>query len=774
MDGKKAQAPRLISYSRLASWYVFVLAFLYFFHFSFLGEYTSHHIAQKIQFMTREWLGATPPLHPRIKIYAHDDRAVHEFKRADISLSMWGTIVETISRSGPSMIIIDKKFGVINDQSEADQFIEKLNTSAPVLVGGFTLAKGINDLFFAESLLNESRKEYDLSLLTDNNLEKADWLDILDHHGYGPNRKFSDLFFRVGHINYDFFGKIEPFRRLTKDIIIPHLTLLTADKLKIEHRKLKVDDYPVYLDRENHVIVNFPAKKDLLSNTLSIYPVVAKGLKGLKLNLVKKDDIVIILPLFFTGNADMGATPIGDIPRGYIIVSLINSVLTKNWLRPVNFDELFIWGATTLGAAIGLYFGPVSFWVILTSLCLFLFALAMALFSYLGIVTPWFMIMLSTMLGGVVFFSVKMSRQSKISKAYEIALSGLVSRKSLKELVKNPAAISRDASEQLLTIMFLDMVSFSNMAENEHPKVIFDRLKDLLGHFSLKVHEYGGVVDKTLGDGMLCFFGYNYIGGKTSKNHADQAISCAEAIQREHVVRSLNKLRLGEPMVPLRIGINSAKVYIGDLGNQERIDFTLIGDGVNFAQRLEAACEPFHIMLSEDCLSLSSKYHVDSSGMQSRKIKIKHHDRLFQVFQFQPFFTNHQLLEEAQKAFQEKYEKKGRAPRWPLENPEKIKILSSHGDGYLRNFSHTGFAITMSTMLHPGDSLRIDQLIHNVGQSEMQESVADHKLFPIQCEVRWTAKESNIYVYGLKFVHLPEAEKDILYESLKDLVLKIS
>ena len=160
LDGKKAQAPRLISYSRLASWYVFVLAFLYFFHFSFLGEYTSHHIAQKIQFMTREWLGATPPLHPRIKIYAHDDRAVHEFKRADISLSMWGTIVETISRSGPSMIIIDKKFGVINDQSEADQFIEKLNTSAPVLVGGFTLAKGINDIFFAESLLNESRKEY--------------------------------------------------------------------------------------------------------------------------------------------------------------------------------------------------------------------------------------------------------------------------------------------------------------------------------------------------------------------------------------------------------------------------------------------------------------------------------------------------------------------------------------------------------------------------------------------------------------------------------------
>ena len=190
------------------------------------------------------------------------------------------------------------------------------------------------------------------------------------------------------------------------------------------------------------------------------------------------------------------------------------------------------------------------------------------------------------------------------------------------------------------------------MAENEHPKVIFDRLKDLLGDFSLKVHEYGGVVDKTLGDGMLCFFGYNYIGGKTSKNHADQAISCAEAIQREHVIRSLNKLRLGEPMVPLRIGINSAKVYIGDLGNQERIDFTLIGDGVNFAQRLEAACEPFHIMLSEDCLSLSSKYHVESSGMQSRKIKIKHHDRLFQVFQFQPFFTNHQLLEEAAGALQ--------------------------------------------------------------------------------------------------------------------------
>ncbi|NRA44328.1 MAG: PilZ domain-containing protein [Oligoflexales bacterium] len=772
MTQKESEDNQIISNKRFLIWYSCILVTMFSLHFSDLGDFAELDLAHRMQFNIRARFDLAPKLHKKLKIYALDDYAVRKISRDEIRLTNWSSILTTISKSKPKMIIIDKEFGLINEDEDLELFSDALTESVPIYIGCHTKARE-NRLkkLTHDRFLNLDRPEFNLSYTLLNKEASADWLPILDHDTFGPKKVLEEHFHGIGHINYEYVGRVEPFRRVSENVVIPHLTLLTADSLRIADKEVIVDQIPVRLDNKNLIAVNFPTPNELYKNTKSIYPVYRRATQNRSLKKIKEDDIVLILPLFFTGNTDMGNTPIGRVPRGFIMASLINSILNKDWLVPLNIAKPLIPIGALLGAMCGMLLSPVWFWVVMLSLCSSFFMGSMALFSFFGIIVPWLTYILSFLIAGVVFFSVKMSRQARISQAYEIALSGLVSHNSLKELIKNPAAISREASEQLLTIMFLDMVAFSSMAENAHPRVVFSRLKETMGHFSAAVHKFGGVVDKTMGDGMLCFFGYNYIGGSTTKNHANQAIACAKEIQIEHSKRSIEKFHQGEPYVPIRIGINSAKVYIGDLGNKERIDFTLIGNGVNFAQRLEAACDPFSILLSEDSLQFANDFHLGLPGIRRRKIKIKHHQKLFNVIEFLPFIDHHDILEHSKEAFYGHDQYKGRAPRWPVDTDKNIVINTSEGDCRLINFSRTGYALLFPHELEEG--ITFDFNIH-MSEHFSEEFTKINHIPSIKCEVRWTNPEEGKILHGVSIVNLNEQEKELFYECLRDSLTKIT
>ncbi|MFK7823216.1 MAG: adenylate/guanylate cyclase domain-containing protein [Oligoflexales bacterium] len=772
MTLKDSEDNQVISNKRFLIWYFCILFTMFSFHFSDLGDFAELDLAHRMQFNIRERFDLAPKLHPNLKIYALDDYAVRKISRDEIRLTNWSSILTTISKSNPKLIIIDKEFGVINEDEDIDTFRNALVGSVPIFIGCHTKARENKQLkkLSHDRYLNLERPEFNLNRSLLNKDANADWLSILDHDTFGPKKVLEPFFHGIGHINYEYIGRVEPFRRVDENVVIPHLTLLTADSLKISDEEVVIDKVPVRLDNKNLIAVNFPTKNELYTNTKSIYPVYKRATQNRSLKKIKEGDIVIILPLFFTGNTDMGNTPIGRIPRGFIITSLVNSIMTKEWLIPLNIAKPLIPLGSLLGAMCGMLLSPVWFWVVMLSLLSGFFFGSIALFCFFGIIVPWLTYILSFLVGGIVFFSVKMSRQARISQAYEIALSGLVSHNSLKELIKNPAAISREASEQLLTIMFIDMVSFSSMAENAHPRIVFSRLKETMGYFSETVHKFGGVVDKTMGDGMLCFFGYNYIGGSTTKNHADQAIACAKEIQLEHSRRSIEKFNKGEPYVPIRIGINSAKVYIGDLGNNERIDFTLIGSGVNFAQRLESACDPFSILLSEDSLQFANDFHLGLPGIRRRKIKIKHHQKLFNVIEFLPFIDHYDILEKSKEAFYGHEHYKGRAPRWPVDTDKNIMIGTSVGECRLINFSRSGYALLFPNDLKPGTNFDF-----NIHQSDKftEEFIKINDIPTVSCEVRWSNPEDGKFMHGVSIISLNEQQKEFLYECLRDSLTKI-
>ncbi len=126
-----------------------------------------------------------------------------------------------------------------------------------------------------------------------------------------------------------------------------------------------------------------------------------------------------------------------------------------------------------------------------------------------------------------------------------------------------------------VTIMVTDLRGFTNYAERLDPVAVLEFLSQLQGLLARIVEQHGGWVDKFMGDGMLAVFG----APQRLENHADQALLAAQTILAE--VTHLSPL-------PLGIGLHSGPVVAGCLGTDGHLEFTVIGDTVNVASRLES------------------------------------------------------------------------------------------------------------------------------------------------------------------------------------------
>jgi class 3 adenylate cyclase len=133
------------------------------------------------------------------------------------------------------------------------------------------------------------------------------------------------------------------------------------------------------------------------------------------------------------------------------------------------------------------------------------------------------------------------------------------------------------------TVLITDLRGFTGMSEKLTPAAVLRFLNEIQGALATVVREYGGTVDKFLGDGMLAVFG----APEPLDDHAGHALAAALAMREK--VAEINEARRarGEEMLRLGIGIHSGPVVTGCLGSGVRLEFTVIGDTVNTASRLE-------------------------------------------------------------------------------------------------------------------------------------------------------------------------------------------
>ena len=263
---------------------------------------------------------------------------------------------------------------------------------------------------------------------------------------------------------------------------------------------------------------------------------------------------------------------------------------------------------------------------------------------------------------------------------------------------------------------------------------------------------------------MLCFFGFQYDPtAPSSKHHAEQALDCAIQIQKRAVERCLH----GDPKLPaypLRIGLNTGDVYIGDLGGKKKIEFTVIGHSVNFAQRLENACDIYRVLCGRATWDLLPHRRAASSAFLKKQIPVKHQEEMG-AYEFNPFAEEPDKLTQALSKYRSMAGLVRTEERYLADSTRSLKIVTSFGHGLLLDYSRSGLSIQLDNYFGKGTPLNISFVSKDPKAQEIAERDG---LALLSGTVRWGHQNSAGYRHGILFGGLSEEKKDKLLDFLRN------
>ncbi len=147
------------------------------------------------------------------------------------------------------------------------------------------------------------------------------------------------------------------------------------------------------------------------------------------------------------------------------------------------------------------------------------------------------------------------------------------------------------------TVLFADIRGFTTISEQLGPQGTVGLLNDYFTLMVECIQREGGMLDKFIGDALMAGFGVPV----PREDDVDRAVRAAIAMMRELGKWNEQRLAEGRPPIDIGIGLNSDTIVSGNIGSRKRMDYTMIGDGVNLASRLESACKQYgaHILVSE-------------------------------------------------------------------------------------------------------------------------------------------------------------------------------
>ena len=150
------------------------------------------------------------------------------------------------------------------------------------------------------------------------------------------------------------------------------------------------------------------------------------------------------------------------------------------------------------------------------------------------------------------------------------------------QLMRDGAALGGEERE--VTILFADLRGFTTLSEKLAPRDLLTLLNRYLDRMSAEIEREGGVIDKFIGDAIMALFGAPV----TQGDAADRALAAALAMERALVSLNTELAAEGRPPLAIGVGVNTARVVAGNIGSSRRLNYSVIGDGVNVAARLQS------------------------------------------------------------------------------------------------------------------------------------------------------------------------------------------
>ncbi len=359
---------------------------------------------------------------------------------------------------------------------------------------------------------------------------------------------------------------------------------------------IRVDKIEIPTDESGRLLVNYlgPAR------TFPHYSV-SDVLNG-RISAEKLNGKMVIVGATATGIYDLRVTPFSAVYPGVEIhATVIDNILHQYFLIQSGWTKfldvcLIILVGLIMGFAIPRVKAVAG--IALSSALIGAFIVAnTALFVrynvWMNLVYP-ALTMMTIYLGITVYRYVTEEREKKkVRGAFQYYLTASV----VNEILKDPSKLKLGGDKKNLSVMFSDIRGFTSISEKLTPEELVQLLNEYLTAMTDIVFKYDGLLDKYIGDAIMAVFGAPL----DQPDHASRA--CRTAIE---MMSELQRLRQkwaaeGRPDVNIGVGINTGDMVVGNMGSQMRFDYTVMGDSVNLASRLEGTNKEYgtNIIISE-------------------------------------------------------------------------------------------------------------------------------------------------------------------------------
>lgn len=218
----------------------------------------------------------------------------------------------------------------------------------------------------------------------------------------------------------------------------------------------------------------------------------------------------------------------------------------------------------------------------------------------------------------------------RLASAFNAMSAGLAERDRVRDLLdKNvspevAAQLLRDGAalggeEREVTILFADLRNFTPLAERLPPRELLTLLNRYLDRMSAEIERHGGVIDKFIGDAIMALFGAPVAQPDAARRALLAAVAMERALadlNRDLATESNSQLSTLHSQLSFGIGLNTARVVAGNIGSHRRLNYSVIGDGVNIAARLQSLTRnpDYHTNILATAATIASAGAVPSAG----------------------------------------------------------------------------------------------------------------------------------------------------------------
>jgi len=507
---------------------------------------------------------------------------------------------------------LSKKYHLNIDSEDYDKYLAYILENTPTILGFYfdfennntkNILPNIPAIFIQKNL----KEEY-----------------LLETKGYIGNIPIlQNSAYSGGFVNMipDVDGVVRHIPLLLKydDLIYPSLAFemfrIASGKRKvvINYSEAGVDNiqlgkYKIQTDRFGRLFINYRGdkKKFKYISAIDVYN------NNFNKNLVK--DKFILIGTSAGGLFDLRVTPFNTVYPGVEVhANVIDNLIKGDFLYRPDIAEII--DIVSLFIMAGLVFLVFYFFDAIIAL-LFLIVLAIGYFGfvyylmfYYGYVINILLPLVEVIVLAIGFGTINYLLEAKKAEALKRAFSKKVSPKVMEELLHNQSDTILAPTNKEVTIFFSDIRSFTSISEKlANPKKVIELLNFYMTPMVDNITLHKGTVDKFIGDAIMAYWNAPV----DIKNHADEAVS--SAIEQIEKLKELNTQikELFDLTLEIGIGINSGIATIGEMGSRGRADYTVIGDNVNLASRLEGLNKVYHshILISEFTYKLLTKEYI--------------------------------------------------------------------------------------------------------------------------------------------------------------------